>query len=192
MMDIRLIAAVGRSGQLGLGGNLPWRDPIDLRWFKETTMGGVVLMGGRTYDTVGVLPGRIQARWSGRASPFAVLTQITERHKGKVIWIAGGSFTYASFMPFVRIAVITRIDYDGEADSYMPPLWGHDRDRATHNRAAAAIPGDRGPEPGSLLLPAPAPQASRTGEGSKPVARKRHRQPWLSPRRRRKWKRRTD
>lgn len=123
-MDVRLIAAVGRDGQLGLGGKLPWHDPIDLKWFKETTMGGVVLMGGRTYDKVGNLPGRIKARWGGKTSPYAVLNQLTIRYRGTTIWIAGGAFTYIAFMPYVRIAVVSRIDYDGLADAYMPPLWG--------------------------------------------------------------------
>jgi dihydromethanopterin reductase len=196
MMDVRLIAAVGRRGQLGLGGKLPWHDPIDLRWFRATTMDGVVLMGGRTYDLTGSLPGRIKARWSGRTSPGSVLVQIASRYKGKVIWIAGGAFTYAAFMPFVRVAVVTRVDYDGEADSFMPPIWGtHDnRHRTTHNREPAPTSSDRGPGPGTLLLSSPEPPSSTAGEtgtGSKPVARKRPRQPWLSPRRRRSWKRRT-
>lgn len=123
MLDVRLIAAVGRSGQLGLGGKLPWHDPLDLKGFREATMGGVVLMGARTYDSVGRLPGRETARWSGKTPPYAVLTQLHYRF-GKTIWIGGGAWTYQSFMPYVRTAIITRIDYDGEADTFMPTLWG--------------------------------------------------------------------
>jgi dihydromethanopterin reductase len=192
-MDVRLIAAVGRRGQLGLGGRLPWRDPVDLRWFRTTTMDGVVVLGGRTYDAVGELPGRVRARWSGRTSPGAVLMQIAARHKGKVIWIAGGAYTYAAFMPFVRIAVVTLIDYDGEADAFMPPLWGayDNGHRATDHREPATAAASRGPEPGALLLSASPSPTLPSGAGSEPVVRKRNRTTgWLS-RKRHKWKRRT-
>jgi dihydromethanopterin reductase len=139
-IDCRLIAAVGRSGQLGLGGKLPWSDPLDLRWFRDQTMDSVVLMGGRTHDKVGQLPGRFRARWSGKTSPYAVLQQIHVRFKGLTIWVAGGAYTYAAFMPFVRYAVITRIDYDGEADTFMPPLWGGSYDIGNTRVDVSAVP----------------------------------------------------
>jgi dihydromethanopterin reductase len=179
MSDVRLIAAVGRSGQLGLGGQLPWKNPVDLRWFREQTIGGVVVMGGRTYDVVGELSGRVMARWSGSHSPHTVLTKIAARHPGKLIWIAGGAYTYSQFMPFVRIAVISRIDYDGEADTYMPPLWGHVH-RATHRSEPFQSIG-RGPAPGALLLPEPPPPTRATDSS---VPRKRRRRGWLTRRQR--------
>jgi dihydromethanopterin reductase len=192
MMDVRLIAAVGRRGQLGLGGRLPWHDPVDLRWFKENTMGGVVLFGGRTYRAVGDLPGRVKARWSGHSPPGAVLMQIAARYKGKVIWIAGGAYTYTAFMPFVRVAVISRIDYDGEADSFMPPIWGGSNANGdAHARASEPVTteSDRGPGPGPLLLPEPAPETVEA-ISDRSVVRKRHPTGWLS-RNRRRWSRRT-
>lgn len=174
-MDVRLIAAVGRDGQLGLGGKLPWHDPLDLKWFRETTMGGVVLMGGRTYDTVGQLPGRDRARWGGKTSPFTVLQQVSARHRGKTIWIAGGSWTYLSFMPFVRVAVISRIDYDGLADAYMPPLWGQlyaHGDTPSHNRNSAIANGGAG------TLPTPLQDTTRTQEEGTATTKSRKRRKW--------------
>ncbi len=47
---IYLIAAVGRQGQIGLNGRLPWRHPEDLQWFKEQTMGKVVVCGANTAE----------------------------------------------------------------------------------------------------------------------------------------------
>jgi dihydromethanopterin reductase len=187
MTDIRLIAAVGRHGQLGLGGKLPWHDPLDLRWFRDQTMGGVVLFGGRTFEAVGDLPGRTKLRWSGRTQPFGVLQAIGAKYKGKVIWIAGGSHTYKTFMPFVRLAVITRVEYDGEADAYMPPLWGNHDNGATSSGSSehVTISSDGGPAPPALLLPDPPPQ---TPDSS--VVRERRASGWLS-RNRRKWNRRT-
>lgn len=134
--DVRLIAAVGRRGQLGLGGYLPWHDPEDLQFFRVKTSWSVVVMGGRTAVAVGALQHRVVRVWRGgdRVAAAAFLDSIVHHQtlphwatdhgtRPPVIWIAGGARTYADFMPFVRRSVITHIDYDGPADVWMPPLW---------------------------------------------------------------------
>ncbi|WP_035713502.1 dihydrofolate reductase [Azorhizobium doebereinerae] len=123
--DIRLIAAVGRRGQLGLDDELPWRDPVDLAFFRNNTTFCTVIVGRRTAEAVGTLPKRHVAIWDGKEEPAAFLAGIKQPHwaKGSPIWIAGGARTYRAFMPLVRTCVITRIDYDGPADTWMPPLW---------------------------------------------------------------------
>lgn len=174
-MDVRLIAAVGRDGQLGLRGKLPWHDALDLRWFRENTIGGIVLMGARTFDAVGPLPGRARARWTGKTEPYTVLRQISARYPGKTIWVAGGSWTYLSFMPFVRIAVITRIDYDGLADAYMPPLWGQlyaHGDASSHHRPTTPATG-ADPLPKETSASSDSSDASTSPDSS--LRRKRHR-----------------
>jgi len=56
---ITLIAAVGSGGVIGRDGDLPWRLPADLRHFKRTTLGHPILMGRKTFDSIGKpLPGR--------------------------------------------------------------------------------------------------------------------------------------
>ena len=56
---LALIAAVARNGIIGAGNTLPWRLPTDLRHFKATTLGRPVLMGRKTYQSIGrPLPGR--------------------------------------------------------------------------------------------------------------------------------------
>lgn len=144
-MDVRLIAAVGRRGQLGLGDRLPWHDPEDLRWFREQTTGCAVVVGWRTYATIPNLPGRELWVWNGKDEPDVVLAAI---HAGRQharlptnapIWIAGGAKTYAAFMPLVRRAVVTLVDYDGPADVWMPPLWQAGPDPRLVG-AATAIP----------------------------------------------------
>ena len=58
-MPISLIAAVARNGTIGRGGRLPWRLPADLAHFKRLTIGHTVLMGRRTWESLGrPLPGR--------------------------------------------------------------------------------------------------------------------------------------
>lgn len=125
MIDVRLIAAVGRRGQLGLDGRLPWHDPEDLRWFREQTMGGVVVLGGRTWAAMPYLPGRQVVRDLSYVAPQDFVHNIAYWQPEKTIWIAGGAKTYARWLTsgLVRRAVITFIDYDGPADTWMPPIW---------------------------------------------------------------------
>ncbi len=128
LRDIRLIAAVGRSGQIGVHGKMPWYDSEDLRWFKSVTLWNVVIMGSRTARAVGTLPQRHVVPWSGQ-EPAQFLAELAAAEKPKwcgpspVIWIAGGAHTYKAFMPFVKRCVVTLIDYDGPADAWMPRLW---------------------------------------------------------------------
>jgi len=123
MMDVRLIAAVGRRGQIGFAGRLPWHEPEDLAWFRAQTIGHVVVMGWRTARIVGNLPDRIVVPWLGEDDPAKFLARTAGRFPGRIVWIAGGAKTYRAFMPHVRRAVVTLVDYDGPADTWMPPLW---------------------------------------------------------------------
>ena len=59
-MTISIVAAVSRNGVIGANGGMPWRIPEDLRRFRRLTMGGVVIMGRRTFDSIGKpLDGRV-------------------------------------------------------------------------------------------------------------------------------------
>lgn len=125
-LDVRLIAAVGKSGQIGLKGVLPWHDPADLRWFKQQTEGHVVVMGWSTYQAIpNGLPGRTVYAIDRKMAPvnnpgeWLRQTELADR----IVWIAGGSQIYRLFLPFVSKSVITHIDYSGEADVFMPQLW---------------------------------------------------------------------
>ena len=120
--DIRLIAAVGRRGQLGLNGTIPWKEPADLKWFMTLTEGCVVILGNRTASVIGELKGRYIYRWYGD-NPKKTIEKIEHLWPHLPIWIAGGAYTYKAFMPHVKRAIITRVDYDGPADVWMEPLW---------------------------------------------------------------------
>lgn len=133
-MSITLIAAVGRRGQIGLNGRLPWHDTEDLRRFRERTSWGVVIMGRRTAAVVGELPNRVIRVWDGATEPEAFLRSIYDDEtlpfwatghgsRPPRVFIAGGAHTYRAFLPLCRHIDLTRIDYDGTADTWMPPLW---------------------------------------------------------------------
>jgi dihydrofolate reductase len=117
-MTINLIAAVGKRGQLGLDGKLPWHEPEDLQWFKKMTMGGAVVVGYRTAQTLPKLPGRHVIVMERDMTPEQVIAEVS----GYELWIAGGAKTYEQWMPFIQRFYIASIEYDGPADTWMPPL----------------------------------------------------------------------
>lgn len=119
--NVHLIVAVGQSGQIGLDGGLPWpRELGDLSWFRAKTIGNVVIFGGRTAASVGPLTGRWMRTWNGRTDPKAFLDRIEEKTPFFDIFVAGGAHTYRAFAPFASKWLITRIDYDGPADTFWP------------------------------------------------------------------------
>nr|AIA14822.1 Dihydrofolate reductase [uncultured bacterium] len=128
-MDVRLIAAIGRQGQLGLNGDMPWGrgHPEDLKRFRELTTGGIVVTGHRTFETVKHLDnthGRRFIRDFASLSPVRYLADVvSEFGDDRVIWIAGGAKTYARFAPWVNEFVIRTVPYTGPADVFLPPLW---------------------------------------------------------------------
>lgn len=125
-MTVNLIAAVGRNGELGLAGALPWHHPEDLAWFRRMTDGGVLVMGERTVRS---LPAGFEAgsrkivSWGGLIMPWATLRSIERQFPTREVWIAGGAHTYRSFLPHVERVYLSRIPYDGPADTFMPELW---------------------------------------------------------------------
>lgn len=127
MSQITLIAAVGRRGQLGLNGDMPWGrgHPEDLKRFREKTTGGIVIVGHNTWRWVAHLDGthgRIFLEDNLRWTPFELAERLARRFDNPNIWIAGGAKTYARWMTRCTAFDITRLPYDGPADVWMPPI----------------------------------------------------------------------
>lgn len=122
-MQVNLIAAVGKSGQLGLEGRMPWHDSEDLRFFRAMTVGRVVIVGMATYLKLPELPNRIVLVDNPMITPEAFLAHVRADHDPSEVWVAGGAKTYARYMHLVRRSFVTHVDYDGEADTYFPPLF---------------------------------------------------------------------
>lgn len=119
-----LIAAVGKQGQLGLDGKLPWHDPQDLAWFKQKTHGAVVVVGPVTAEKLPPLPDRdlhIQRRHEDPRD-------IVQKYKGRSVYIAGGQTIYTVWLKsgLIKRSLISHINYDGLSDRVMPPLWEDD------------------------------------------------------------------
>lgn len=127
-MKLNLIAAIGRTGQLGLNGQLPWKDSLivkvqdqmkaDLRLFRHLTFGQDLIMGARTAKDL-KLDGRTTHVYHGE-EPAKFIADL-ERMGITKAWLCGGAYTYESFAPWVNgLKLISVIDYSGYADTIFP------------------------------------------------------------------------
>ncbi len=121
-MKLKLIAAIGKQGQLGLNGSMPWEDADDLKWFKEMTIGSLIVVGAKTYPTISRLQGTFGRVFIVDNDTFTkdyLLALGTAMYKNAV-WIAGGGKTYEKWIDQVDQMYISRVDYEGEADTFFP------------------------------------------------------------------------
>ena len=127
MADIRVICAIGKRGQLGLKGHMPWEGNRgrefreDVERFFEITRGHVILCGPRTAASFPkwALAERTVVAIRSSEAPEEVLA----RFPGRVVFIGGGPKVWAAYAKFVRHWDVTRLPYDGEADRYFDPAW---------------------------------------------------------------------
>lgn len=126
---VSLVAAVARNGVIGRDNDLPWRLPDDLRRFKEITLGKPVVMGRRTFESIGrPLPGRENRVVSRRAgftasgcSVFSSLHEALAGIEGEVMVIGGGQ-VYAEALPLAQRLYLTEVDAEVEGDARFPAL----------------------------------------------------------------------
>lgn len=128
---ISIIVAVGRNGVIGREGALPWRLPEDLKRFKALTMGHVMIMGRKTYESIGrLLPGRrsvIVSRQVGYAVEGAtVATSLAEAiaAAGEVpeVFVIGGGEIYLAALPSAHRLLVTEVDASPEGDAFFPAV----------------------------------------------------------------------
>lgn len=118
---VNLIAAVGNQGQIGLNNQLPWpKNTNDLKWFKNLTIGNIVIVGYNTALTLPKLPDRELIVFNRNDTPEAFMDQHIQRYDDRQIWIAGGRKTYQLWLPYIDRFYISKIDYNGPADTYFP------------------------------------------------------------------------
>jgi dihydrofolate reductase len=154
-MIISLIVAMDEQGGIGLRNQVPWHIPADLKRFKSLTMGHHLIVGRKTYESIGrVLPGRtmiIVTRSKGyRAAGCLVAASLQEaiclaEERGELeVFIAGGGMIYSQTLPYANRIYLTRVHTEGDADVYFPSwdstLWQliHQEDRVqTENKNPA-------------------------------------------------------
>ena len=120
------IAAMSRNRVIGADGRIPWHISEDLKFFKRTTLGHIIVMGRKTYDSLGKpLPGR--ENWVvSREADIAGVTvlrsfdAIEEPTDGRQLYIIGGAQLYAALLPRCSELLLTRIDRDVAGDTFFP------------------------------------------------------------------------
>lgn len=131
MTELHLIVAHARNGAIGIDGKLPWYLPEDLKHFKRTTLGKPVIMGRKTWESLGrPLPGRKNIVITRQADYVAegacvvpTIEAALEAVKDEpVAFIMGGAQIYEQTLPLVKVAHVTVINADYDADAYFKPL----------------------------------------------------------------------
>lgn len=119
---VHMIAAVGRSGQIGLKGAIPWTNLDGMGWLRETTIGCAVIIGRKTVSSMPTLIGRDVIVFDSSISPANLIENVSSGpYRKQPIFIAGGGHVYRVFAPFVNgLRLINHVDYDGEADTWFP------------------------------------------------------------------------
>ena len=127
MPEIHIIAAVASNGVIGSHGRVPWYIPADMEHFRSLTLGHTVLMGRRTFESIGhPLEGRRNVVLTSRPLEMDGVEVIHspeefERFDGKV-FVIGGAQVYALFLPMAVEMHITHIHRDFDGDTFFPPV----------------------------------------------------------------------
>lgn len=137
MRDLYMIACVSKDGGLGDHGKLLWHIPEDMKFFRETTQGSAVIMGRKTFESIGkALPGRenvVLSRKQGGDQAVmwcdeGELEKFLDAYPGKK-FIIGGASLYEKFLPAAEVIYLTEVNAEKPADAYFPQF---DRGEFSH------------------------------------------------------------
>jgi dihydrofolate reductase len=126
---ISLIAAMSRNRVIGRNNAIPWRLPAEMKWFKSVTMGKPVLMGRKTYESIGrPLPGRHNIVLTGRRDYTAegctvvhsIEEAITAAGDDRELMVIGGANLYAQMLPLADCMYLTVVSAEIEGDTSFP------------------------------------------------------------------------
>ncbi|MBI2651821.1 type 3 dihydrofolate reductase [Candidatus Woesearchaeota archaeon] len=130
-MIISLIAAMGKNRVIGKNNSLPWKLPADMEYFKKLTKGKPVIMGRKTFESMGkALPNRINiiitSNKNYKAKDCVIVHSIKEALKSagnknnEEAMVIGGAKIYEEFLPIANKVYLTVIDEDFDGNIYFP------------------------------------------------------------------------
>jgi len=132
---ISLIAALGKNNVIGVDNKLPWKLSADLKRFKAITSGKPVIMGRKTFESIGrPLPNRtniiITRDKNYRADGCVIVNSAEEAlnaaKENEEVMIIGGAQIYAEFLPKANKMYLTVIEKEFEGDAYFPEYNDHE------------------------------------------------------------------
>ena len=128
-MKISLIAAFAEEGVIGKDGKIPWTLKEDLKHFRNQTEGCSVVMGRKTYESIGrPLPNRLNIVMTKNPKGLAEVKEVNNRKEAlekassysDEIFIIGGEKIYEEFLPFATKMYLTKIDIKVKGDAFFP------------------------------------------------------------------------
>lgn len=133
VMEIALVVAVADNGVIGRAGTLPWHLPADLKRFRQRTVGHHIVMGRRTWASIGrPLPGRtniVVSRDRTLALPGCIVVHSLDaaiehaRAAGeRELFVIGGGELYREALPMADRVYVTRVHATPEGDTFFPEL----------------------------------------------------------------------
>jgi dihydrofolate reductase len=143
---VTLVVAADRRGVIGRAGGLPWHLPNDLRRFKAITLGKPIVMGRRTWESIGKpLPGRLNiviSRQQTLATTGATLVHSLDealRAAGPVpeVCVIGGADIFRAALPVARTVELTVVEAEVDGDTFLPQLDPADWDEVRREPHAA-------------------------------------------------------
>jgi len=153
-MRLSVIVAVAENGVVGVNNALPWYLPDDLKYFKQTTMGKPVVMGRKTYESIGKpLPGRtnivVTHNQDYQAEGVKVVGSLSEALElaadiavidGKdELMVIGGAAVYAAAIPMADRLYVTEVHAEVDGDAYLPAVeWSEWRELTREKHVAVA------------------------------------------------------
>ncbi len=131
MTLLTLIVARARNGVIGRDNTLPWRLPEDLQHFKRTTLGAPIIMGRKTWDSIGrPLPGRrnivVSRNHALELAGAEVVGSLEDAQRlcagVEQVFLIGGAQLYAEALPSADRLIVTEIDADVPGDAFFPAV----------------------------------------------------------------------
>ena len=126
---LSIIVAMAKNRVIGAHGAIPWRLPNELKLFKRLTMGHHIIMGRKTYESIGrLLPGRttvIVTRQAGYRVRGALVARSLEAaiaacNGDDEVFVIGGGELYKAALPLANRIYLTTVDAEPDGDTYMP------------------------------------------------------------------------
>ncbi len=128
-MIIALIVAMGRNRAIGSDGEIPWRLPAEMRYFRQVTLGKPVIMGRKTFESIGkplagrhniVLTKNREFRAPGCAVVHSPGEALLAAGDAAEVMVIGGSEIYRRFLPLAHRLYLTCIEAEFAGDTFFP------------------------------------------------------------------------
>ncbi len=155
MIELAVIVAAAQNGVIGRNNALPWHLPEDLRYFKRVTMGKPIVMGRKTFESIGrPLPGRTNIVISRRPDyapagvrvvpgldeALALASEVAVIDGSSELMVIGGAQIYAAAIPRADRLYFTEVHADVEGDATLPDIAWQDWHEVSRQRFSAEEP----------------------------------------------------